>query len=116
MLQLSYPPLLQTPLVASTAETDVSVIPLPDPHARLSRPRDAEPLIQEHLVHILQTPPRRFRIEKPCDGDEAGVEDSPDDVQAILEIVDGTRGDEDDDEVGEPVGADAEGDAFVAGA
>lgn len=82
--------------------------------ARLAGLRDPEPLIVKDLIHVLETPARRLRVEEPGDGDEAGVEDGPDDVQLPAETVDGVRGDEDDDEVGQPVGTDADGDALVA--
>ena len=82
--------------------------------ARLLTLRKTKPFIQEHLIHILETPSRRLRIEEIRDGHEASVEDSPDDVEPVAQIIDGAGRDVDDNEVGEPVGADAEGDALVA--
>ena len=82
--------------------------------ARLLTLRETKPFVQEHLVHILETPPRRLRVEEIRDGHEASVEDSPDDVKPVAEVIDGAGRDVDDDEVGEPVGAYAEGDTLVA--
>lgn len=85
---------------------------------RLLRPRlltlrNAKLLIQEHAVHILQTSARGLGVEEVGDGHEAGVEDRPDDVQPVAEVPDRDRRDVDDDGVGEPVRAHAQGDAFV---
>ena len=73
--------------------------------ARLLTLRETKPFMQEHLVHILQTPPRRLRVEEVRNRHEASVEDSPDDVKPVLEVIDGAGRDVDDDEVGEPVRA-----------
>ncbi len=84
--------------------------------ARTRSPRDPKPLVQKDGVHVLKAASRGLGIEQPGDGHENRIEDSPDDVEAIPEALDGLRGDVDDGEVGEPVGGGAESDAFVAGA
>ncbi len=84
--------------------------------ARTRRPRDPKPLTQKDGVHVFKAAPRGFRVEEPGDGHENRIEDSPDDVEAIPEALDGLRGDVHDGEVGEPVGGGAESDAFVASA
>ena len=81
--------------------------------ARLLTFRETKPFIQENLIHILQTSSRCLRVEEIRDRDEAGVEDSPDDVKLVAKVVNGAGCDVDDDKVGEPVGAYAEGDALV---
>lgn len=71
--------------------------------------------IQENFIHVLQAAPRGLRVEEVGDGDESGIEHGPDDVQFGTEVFDGVRGEKDNGEVGEPVGADTNGDTFVAG-
>ena len=73
--------------------------------ARLLTLRETKPFIQEHLIHILQTPPRRLRVEEIRNRHEASVKYSPDNVKPVAEVIDGAGGNVDDDEVGEPVGA-----------
>lgn len=83
---------------------------------RAARLGNAELLVLEHAVHVLQTPLGGLGVEEVGDGYETGVEDGPDDVELVPEVFDGAGGDVDDDEVGQPVGADAERDPLVAGA
>lgn len=68
---------------------------------------ETEALVAEDLVHVLQTAAGRLGVPEPGDGDEGGVEHGPDDVQPVLQVGDGVGGDEDDDEVAQPVGSDA---------
>lgn len=75
---------------------------------------DPKALVQEHFIHVLQAAPRGFRVEEVGDGYESGVEHGPDDVQFGPEVFDGVRSEKDDGEVREPVGADTDGDTFVA--
>lgn len=84
--------------------------------ARFSRMRDAKLLTQKYLVHLLQAAAGGLGVEEVGDGHKTGIEDRPDDIQAKPQIADRHRGDVDDDEVAQPVGADADGDALVAGA
>ena len=86
------------------------------PVARAPDLGNAEALRAEDIVHIFQTPPGRFRVEEVGDWHERGVEDGPDDVEAILKVLDSGRGDPHDDSVRAPVGAHTQGDALVAGA
>ena len=77
---------------------------------------EAESLIAEDLVHVFQAAASRLGIKQPCDGHEGGIEHGPNDVQLIPQVLDRTGSHVDDDEVGDPVACDAEGDTFVASA
>lgn len=100
MLQLRHAPsLLKTSLITPTAQSHIAIILCELSPARAPRLRKSEPLIQENLIHILQTPPRSLRIEQPSNGYETGIENRPNDVKAVSEVGDGARGDVDDDEV-----------------
>ena len=61
---------------------------------------NTEPLMQEDLVHVLQTPPCGLREEEIRDWDEARIENSPDDVKLVSKVLDGDRCDIDDNGVG----------------
>ena len=85
------------------------------PRPWLSALGDSKALVEEHLIHVLQTAPRRLRVEEVGDWHEARVEYGPDDVQFGTEVSDGRWGHIDDDEIGKPVGADTQGDTLVTG-
>ena len=68
----------------------------------------------EHPVQFLETAAGGLGVEEPCNGYEDCIENSPDDVQAIAQVDNGSRRDIDDSKVGQPVESDSEGDAFIA--
>ncbi len=74
---------------------------------------DTEALVQEDLVHLLETASCGLGVEEVSDRYETGVENGPDDVELIAEIGNCLWGDIDNDEVGEPVRTDTEGDTLV---
>lgn len=80
----------------------------------LSASGDAEALVEENFIHVLQAAASRLGVEKIGDGDESGIEHGPDDVEPGTEVGDCVRSEEDNGKVGEPVGADTESDTFVA--
>lgn len=84
------------------------------PWSWLSAFGNAEALVEENLIHVLQAATSGFRVEEVRDGDERGVEHGPDDVETGTKVFDCVRCEEDNGKIGEPVGADTEGDTFVA--
>ena len=94
----------------------VNVVQRLGPGSRAPSLGEPESLVAEDLVHIFQAAARRLGIEEPRDGHEGSVEHGPDDVQLVTQVFDRTRCHIDDDEVGNPMSRDTEGDAFVASA
>lgn len=78
--------------------------------------RDSEPFGQEDLVHVFQAAPSGLRVEEVRDGDEACVENGPNNVELVSEILNGNRCHVNDHKVGQPVGADTHGDTLVPSA
>jgi hypothetical protein len=56
-------------------------------------------------IELLEATATGLREEEPDTGDDGGVEDGEHDVGLVAEVGEGGRGDHDDEEVGEPVGA-----------
>ena len=94
----------------------VDVVQRLGPRPRAPSLGESESLVAEDLVHVFQAAASRLGVEEPRDGHEGSIEDSPNDVQLVPQVLDRAGRHVDDDEVADPVTGNAKGDTFVAGA
>ena len=79
-----------------------------------SRPSKPNRALGKDTIDILKLQAFGFGVEDEDDGDPKGVEDGEDDVGLPTDVLDGGRGDLDDEEVADPVAGGGDGGATLA--